>query len=169
MAAVAQSQDQVRAFVEREGTIIVPRRVTGKDRIRMGLAYVAAATAIGFVAAGFVNPAWVGFAGAAGLLYVTGPALVIAAVLHVLLITTGIRRPMAAFSPAGAQIQGYTLRREEITRVWVDRSPWGNEVRPVLMVGTTREEWPAVAVLPPGYIADDELNALFVKVRKVLG
>ena len=54
--------------------------------VRIAVAWVVLAAALGYVAVGWLRPEWVGIRGQPVLLYMAGPALVIAAVLHLVLV-----------------------------------------------------------------------------------
>jgi len=54
--------------------------------MRVAVAWLATAAALGYVAVGWYRPEWVGLGGQRVLLYMAGPALVIAAVLHLVLV-----------------------------------------------------------------------------------
>ena len=54
--------------------------------VRIAVAAATLAAALGYVAVGWWRPEWVGLGGRPVLLYMTGPALVIAAVLQLVLV-----------------------------------------------------------------------------------
>lgn len=153
------------AWYERAGAIVVPRKARTGDYVRLGLAWVTTLAAVAFAVAGFVNPALLGFGDRPGVLYITGPALVLGALLQLYLVSSGIRRPIAAFMVGGVQIHGYYLKNEDITRIWIQSSPADGSAG--LMVGTTREDAaPALVAVPPGVMSESELSRLFARVKQ---
>lgn len=154
----------VRAWFEQGDAIVVPRRVSMADRVRLGLAVIVTLAALAFAGIGLASPGVFGIE--RGMMLLTGPALALAAVIHLYLVYTGVRRPLAVFSPRGVQILGYFFRPEQVSGVRVARSPSQVELGPALIVSTTTEQFPSIVAVPPGWMDERELNGLYARIRQ---
>ena len=74
-------------------------RRTRVGQVRLVIAWLCTIGAVAYCTLGLVNPAWVGLAGNRGIVYMTAPALLLAATAHLYLITVGTRLPTDEMVP----------------------------------------------------------------------
>ena len=146
--------------------------MSAAGRLRELAAWVAVVAAIALMAVGLLMPQRLGLADNR-IIYVAGPALVLAAVIHLFLVLSSVRGAWAVAGPDGLRLDGRRLPWSQVARPRVEGVPRQGLMEATLVVDVTWKMGPdqsveTVPLVPAGVTDEADLQRLLVEIRKLM-
>jgi hypothetical protein len=159
--------DLPQVWTHQNGAIYVRRNPGRRDRSRRVIAWLLTILTTAYVLAGVFNPSLLADVAAGEAMRVVGPVLIGGAILHLVVVESGLRRAYAEIRHETVRLLGWKITRTRIEGVRIGKAR-PDEV-PTLLLGI-RDGQPApwLPLVEPGRLDRDELKALQVAVTDLL-
>lgn len=158
---------------KRQGLVFIgPRKIPPAGRLRELAAWVAVVAAITLMVVGLLMPQRLGLADNR-IIYLAGPALVLAAVIHLFLVLSWVRGAWAVAGPGGLKLDGRRLPWSQVARPRVESVHWQGFMEASLVVDVTWKIGPdqsveTVSLVPAGVTDEADMQRLLIEIRKLM-
>ncbi len=172
-AAKNETSDTGGFWWKRHGLVFIgPRKISSAGRLRELAAWVAVCAALALMVVGLLMPQRLGLADNR-IIYLAGPALVLAAVIHLFLVLSWVRGAWAVAGPGGLRLDGRRLPWSQVRRPRVENVHRHGLMEATLVVDVTWKTGPdqpveTVPLVPAGVTDEADLQRLLVEVRGLM-
>lgn len=172
-AAKNETSDTGGFWWKRYGLVFIgPRKIPPAGRLRELAAWVAVVAAIALMVIGLLMPQRLGLADTR-IIYVAGPALVLAALIHLFLVLSWVRGAWAVVGPGGLKLDGRRLPWSQVGRPRVESVHRQGLMEATLVVDVTWKMGPdqpveTVPLVPAGVTDEADMQRLLIEIRKLM-
>ena len=157
----------------RDGLIYIgPRNMSRAGRLRELTALAAVLAAVALMVVGLLAPQSLGLANNR-IVYVAGPALVLAAGIHLFLVISWVRGAWAVAGPGGIKLDGRKLAWSQVRRPRVEKVYRQGVMEATLVLDVTWKSAPdepveTTPLVPPGVTDEADLQRLLAEIRRLM-
>lgn len=157
----------------RDGLIYIgPRQISAAGRWREIIASATVLAALAMMAVGLLAPQRLGLANNR-IVYVAGPALVLAALIHLFLVISAVRGAWAVAGAGGLKLDGRKLSWSQVQRPRLEKSQGAGVIQTALVVDVTwkigrDQPTETIPLVPAGMTDEADLQRLLAEIRNFM-
>lgn len=157
-------------WYKRNGLIYIgPQSISPAGYVREVIAYLALAASIGLMAVGLRYPAQLGLTNNQ-IVYLAGPAMIIAALIHLIMVISAVRGAWAVVGAGGIKLPGRTIKWSQVHHPRVEHLTGQGLTEPSLVLDLTTDDNPDGAIetlplVPAGMTDEADLRRLMTEIR----